>query len=420
MPAKIGYMVPEFPGLTHVFFWREIAELEKLGVGVNVVSTRLPSAGLPAHGWAEQAMRRTSYLHPLRLRDLRDLFAVSWTGLLRSVNLIRTARDLAPGERLKLLLILPHAIKLAARARREGWQHLHCHFTFRGADVVLFASLLSKVPYSMSSHGSDWGVGNQVNKWRHASFGSVVTQVALRELRATRGDHLPPEMVVLSMGVQVDKFKRAAPYRPWDGTGELRLFSCGRLDREKAHQTTILTVSELRRREVPATLRIAGSLSRDSAPYGEELQRLVHAEGLEKQVTFLGAIAEDHVVRELERAHAFVLASLKEPLGIAYVEAMSMELPTIGTNSGGVPELIHDRETGFLVEPGAPDAIADTVEWIVAHPDEARAIGQRAREFVVGHYQSGCGARTLCDAVERSVARRQADELPASASVAAR
>ena len=66
----------------------------------------------------------------------------------------------------------------------------------------------------------------------------------------------------------------------------------------------------------------------------------------------------------MERAHAFVLASLAEPLGVVYMEAMAMELPTIGTRSGGVPELIRHGETGFLVEPQDSKGLSDMVQWI--------------------------------------------------------
>lgn len=62
---KIGYLVPQFPGQTHVFFWREIAALEAMGVEPVLFSTRPPPAGLIAHDWSQAAMARTSYLGQL-------------------------------------------------------------------------------------------------------------------------------------------------------------------------------------------------------------------------------------------------------------------------------------------------------------------------------------------------------------------
>ena len=61
---KIGYLVPEFPGQTHIFFWREMRELRKLGVEVEVVSTRRPDAAIMSHTWTAEATATTTYLWP--------------------------------------------------------------------------------------------------------------------------------------------------------------------------------------------------------------------------------------------------------------------------------------------------------------------------------------------------------------------
>ena len=68
-PMRLAYFVPEFPGQTHIFFWREIIELEKLGVDVHLFSTRLPDKGIMSHSWTEAAVARTGYLTSLTLMD---------------------------------------------------------------------------------------------------------------------------------------------------------------------------------------------------------------------------------------------------------------------------------------------------------------------------------------------------------------
>ena len=77
---KIGYFIPEFPGQTHIFFWREMQALREIGVEPAVVSTRLPDRSLISHPWAAEAQRDTEYLFPPRARNV--LGAV-WT-LLRA------------------------------------------------------------------------------------------------------------------------------------------------------------------------------------------------------------------------------------------------------------------------------------------------------------------------------------------------
>ncbi|MGQ9663699.1 MAG: glycosyltransferase, partial [Kiritimatiellia bacterium] len=53
----------------------------------------------------------------------------------------------------------------------------------------------------------------------------------------------------------------------------------------------------------------------------------------------------------------------------------------IGSRVGGIPEMVQDGVNGFLVPPGDEEALADRLRWVLTHPDEVRAMGERAREF---------------------------------------
>ena len=66
--TPIGYLVPEFPGQTHIFFWREIQELRQFGVRPELVSTRRPDRWIQSHEWSRQAVAQTTYLFPPRAK----------------------------------------------------------------------------------------------------------------------------------------------------------------------------------------------------------------------------------------------------------------------------------------------------------------------------------------------------------------
>jgi glycosyltransferase involved in cell wall biosynthesis len=70
---------------------------------------------------------------------------------------------------------------------------------------------------------------------------------------------------------------------------------------------------------------------------------------LDDSVVLLGAVSEEVVRKELSEAHAFVLGSLAEPLGVAIMEAMAMRVPVGVTGAGGVAELVDDGVDGLLV-----------------------------------------------------------------------
>jgi glycosyltransferase involved in cell wall biosynthesis len=87
---------------------------------------------------------------------------------------------------------------------------------------------------------------------------------------------------------------------------------------------------------------------------GQELDSLVKMTktlGIDKQVDFMGFVPDDKLVRELLSSDFFILTSYSEALGMVFIEALACGLPVIGTNVGGIPEII-DEEVGLLVEPG--------------------------------------------------------------------
>jgi len=76
----------------------------------------------------------------------------------------------------------------------------------------------------------------------------------------------------------------------------------------------------------------------------------------------------------------FVLpSSSREGLGIAIIEAMAMEKPTVATDIGGIPEVVQDGETGLLVRPGDSAALAKAIIELIDNPDRAKAMGKKGR-----------------------------------------
>ena len=69
MSERFGYLVPEYPGQTHVMFWRELVQLRTLGLDPRPVTTRAPVAALQAHAWAAQEAASTPRLHPVPTRE---------------------------------------------------------------------------------------------------------------------------------------------------------------------------------------------------------------------------------------------------------------------------------------------------------------------------------------------------------------
>src|SRR6266704_965525 len=97
----------------------------------------------------------------------------------------------------------------------------------------------------------------------------------------------------------------------------------------------------------------------------------------EKDVFFLGK--QDAVYEKLAAADLFLLPSQLESFGLAALEAMACEVPVIGTNAGGMPEVVEHGVDGYLVEPGDVQAAARYAIQILSRPDRGREMGKAAR-----------------------------------------
>jgi colanic acid/amylovoran biosynthesis glycosyltransferase len=397
---KLGILIPEFPGQTHIFFQRELEALRELGAEPEIVSTRRPPAAIMSHSWAQEAMSKTAYLSPPTAAALAgaggEILRGGPRALARVAGSVARARDVDGKRRVRLLGLAVMGGRLAQLARTRGWQHVHVHSCGDAANVALFANLLAGVPYSMTLHGPlrDYGP-NQAEKWRHAKFAIVITQQLLGEVSQDLAGSLPPIVDVAPMGVDVRRFSRAVPYVPWDGHGPLRIFSCGRLNVCKGHGDLVTAVQLLRARGIDARLEIAGEDEQGGSGFHRTLDREIADAGLVDAAKLLGAVSEERVRAGLEGAHVFALASLAEPLGVAIMEAMAIGAPVVATGAGGVPELVRDEQDGLLVPPASPARLADAIERLARDPTLADRMARSGSKRILASFDSSRSAKAL-------------------------
>lgn len=418
--TKIGYLIPEFPGQTHAFFMRERDELTKLGVETDIISTKPPLSGRASHTWAQSAAAETTYLYPLTVGYVWsiaiELLRAGPLGWLRCLVTLLTARGLSLGERMKLMLFIPSGALLLSFARKHVWQHVHVHSCANAANVAMFAQRLGGISYSLTLHGrlSDYGP-NQNTKWRFAKFVVVITKALTAEALANLDRSLLPRLMLAPMGVDVDRFRRAAPYVAATRQDRVRLVACGRINPCKGHDDLIRAVAELERRGIIAELSICGATDSQRVDYRDQLEALIQENNLVDRVKLLGSVSEERVRDELQDAHFFCLGSHHEALGVATVEAMAMEVPCVVTNHPGVAEMITDGKDGKLVPVKNPLAVADAIEQLIDDPEYAVAVGQRARATIVERFHSGVSAEAiLCGVTGRPdpVAQSASSEQP--------
>jgi glycosyltransferase involved in cell wall biosynthesis len=171
------------------------------------------------------------------------------------------------------------------------------------------------------------------------------------------------------------------PARPHRPASEVIIGTAGRLVELKGIEYLLGAASTLRREFPALRVEIAGS-----GPHREKLEAAVAQAGLTEQVKFLGWI--DDLTSVLPRWDVFVMPSLEEGFPIAALDAMAAALPVVATPVGGVPELIEDGKTGWLVPPRDAEALASRLRLLLFDPDLGRRVGAAAYARVRDHFSA--------------------------------
>jgi glycogen(starch) synthase len=159
-------------------------------------------------------------------------------------------------------------------------------------------------------------------------------------------------------------------------TDSPRLLCLGRLHPDKCFDLALKAFASVRDHFPRARLIIAGD--GDERPV---LERQVAEMGLDN-VEFVGWVVPGKIFELMNAATIVIVPSRYEGLPTVALEAGMMARPVVATRVGGVPEIVVDRETGLLVDPGDWRALAAAIEFLLARPESATEFGQAARRRI--------------------------------------
>ena len=393
MSLRLGYMVPEFPGQTHVFFWREIKALRRMGVHLKIVSTKKPSPLICQHDFARAALAETHYVYPPRLSHLLSWATSNVRSLSSAYHYINGLDESQTSFSRWGMLIT--AIDLLQWARNARIEHIHGHSCANSAHLLALVRMMGGPSYSLTLHGdlSVYGYDHAA-KMSGAKFVCAVGNHLVEQIVDQVG--IPKARLFSSfMGVRTDALTAVSDGRVYDREG-LHLVTVARLHQSKGHFHALAAIHQAKKSGLVVHYTMAGE-----GYYRDAITSRIEELGLEAETTLMGTVSEADVFQLLSCADTFVLPSVGsgEAWPVSVMEAMSAGLPVIASIIGATPEMITDGIDGFLVPQGAEEALLELVTRLHNHHDLRRKIGAEARRTACRRFDVELTAKALVNAI---------------------
>ncbi|KKB80634.1 hypothetical protein VW29_16630 [Devosia limi DSM 17137] len=414
---KIAYIASLYPAPSHTFIQREILELEALGVEIVRFSVRRPRPEDLLDETARSEFAKTRWLLPPPILPLIGAFVwMLFTRPRLGFSIFRDAIGSAPGWRAKLkwLAYFGEAVLLARWLVAGGVTHLHCHFGNAGSNTAWLAARLAQVGFSLTFHGIDLDepdVFRHRDKLADARFAICISAYGQGLLRHNIAPADASKVTVIRCG-----FPSPDPHRLRPPPDAGRLICVARLSDEKGHGVLLDALELLTRRGVDFHCTLVGG-----GPLAEPIATAVAAKGLSGRVTLSGAVPNARVVEMIGEADISVLASFGEGIPIALLEALAQQRPVVATSVGGIPELVIDGQTGLLVPPREPVALADALQALIVDKELALRLAAAGRLRVAEMHDPAGAARDALALFQRHAdirgprsARQQAEKFEQS------
>lgn len=382
--SRVAYLAPEIPAISATFVYNEMIDLLERGIEVTAISVHRPSQ--PASEASVAFLNNTYYLYEqpflavlgsivaVTVTRLRCVVGASWIllgDLIRLGVLNRTA--------LSLVFQFLYAFLLSRHLQKHNVEHLHIHFGHVPTQIGMYASAMTGIPFSFTTHANDIFERGILlpQKARRATRLVTISDYNRRYLE--RLGVASERIAIVRCGV--DTYPEPPRVRPVHTPP--RFGSLGRLVEKKGMDTLLEACAHVRSQGFDFILEIAGF-----GPMEDELKQLTHRLGLDDLVSFVGPIRHDMVSPWLRSLDAFGLACRRDKNGdadgipVVLMEAMANDVPVVSTRITGVPELIEHEVTGLLSDPGDPESFGDLLVRAIQDTKQRSLMVSRAHAFV--------------------------------------
>lgn len=395
---KVAYVMSRFPKLTETFVLSEILAVEEHGVEVLLYPL---------------LREREAVVHPdavpLCARARFQPF-LSWPILRSQLAFLRQSPGIYLGTLWELLRrtwgslnfflgavgIFPKVAHAARLMSAEGVGHVHCHFANHPAAAGFVIHRLTGIPFSFTAHGSDLHVDRRMlcAKVAEAAFVVAVSDYNRDVIIDECGEEARKKVVVVHCGVDTEFFRPTE--EPEADEGPLSILCVGKLHEVKGQAYLVEACRLLAEAGIDVDCTLVGD-----GPDRGALTRRIAESGLDGHVKILGERDRVQVAELLGEAHVLAAPSVptkrgkREGIPVVLMEAMSAGVPVVASRLSGIPELVEDEVTGFLVPPRDPTALAHALRRLHDEPALRERLALAGRDKVKREFDVPANATEL-------------------------
>lgn len=388
-PLRVGLVVGDFPVISETFVINIAAGLVERGHDVRLLAMSGQRRSAPG-------MHARVAEHDLAARTRRPAFGRALIAPFGEDG--AEIRKWGPARR-----AMAFAAQAGMLARQPAFDIVHCQFATLGLQMMRHLSLgtLKTKGFVVHVRGQDVTSfprvhGEDVYRGMFERADLVIANCEHFRRRAIELGARDRDATVIGSAIEGAQFVPGPP--KGDGSG-LRLVAIGRLVEKKgfadAIRATALAATEIE----GLTLEIIGE-----GPLRPELERLIADLRMGEHVFLPGQMSHEEVVSRLSASDILLAPSVTARSGDqdapvnTLKEGMAMELPVVATRHGGIPELVVDGETGYLVDERDPEGMAAAIRRLAAERPRWPEMGRRGRKIVLETYDQKVVMGRLVDA----------------------
>lgn len=180
----------------------------------------------------------------------------------------------------------------------------------------------------------------------------------------------------------------------------MTIFSAGIINARKNVLSLLEAVAILKKRGLNIKLRLAGGHERN---YYKKVIDYIEQQKLSGSVMLLGQISSAAIIHELSCASLFALVSLEENSPMVIEEAMAASVPVITSSRCGMPYMVRDGESGYLIHPQRPEDIADKIQKLLENDELRKSMGQKSKEIALDRFHPDKVAKRTRDVYLQAV-----------------